>query len=199
MMELNDYELLDKVSEDEFATEVLFKKYRPLIYNTAKKFYYGNKDSGIDLNDLIQEGMIGFSTAINTFNDQKDAIFFTYAKTCISRRIISFVIGSQRLKHQLLNESISVEDIGNDGSLEKIFSDSKNDPEIKLIDDENTKELFSNINKSLTDFESQVFQLKATGFNYKDIADILDKDPKSISNALERIKLKASKYIKNAN
>ena len=52
MMELNDYELLDKVSEDEFATEVLFKKYRPLIYNTAKKFYYGNKDSGIDLNEL---------------------------------------------------------------------------------------------------------------------------------------------------
>lgn len=34
---LNDYELLDQVADNEFATETLFEKYKPLIYGIAKK------------------------------------------------------------------------------------------------------------------------------------------------------------------
>ena len=89
--EINDYEVLSMVADNEDATELLFKKYKPLIVGLAKKIYNNNQNTGFDLNDLIQEGMIGFSTAINTFDENKDTTFFTYAKTCIERRTVRMV------------------------------------------------------------------------------------------------------------
>ena len=102
--EINDYEVLSMVADNEDATELLFKKYKPLIVGLAKKIYNNNQNTGFDLNDLIQEGMIGFSTAINTFDENKDTTFFTYAKTCIERRLISLIKSASRLKHQILNQ-----------------------------------------------------------------------------------------------
>lgn len=194
--DINDYEVLSMVADNEDATELLFKKYKPLIVGLAKKIYNTSQNTGFDLNDLIQEGMIGFSTAINTFDENKDTTFFTYAKTCIERRLISLVKAASRFKHQLLNESYFVEDLVSDSmSLENLLEDSSSNPENKLIDNENAKELIKNIKKSLTNLESAVFELKISGFNYKEIAEILDKDSKSIDNAISRIKAKAQKYL----
>jgi RNA polymerase sporulation-specific sigma factor len=193
---INDYELLSEVADNEQATEALFIKYRPLIIGIAKKTYYMNQNTGLEINDLIQEGMIGFSIALNTFNDNKDAKFFTYAKTCIERRIISAVVSAKRMKHQILNESISMENLNvENGLLDKAFTDESRNPEKVLIQDENTKELANNIKEKLTDFETEVFELKASGFNYKEIAEILNKDDKSIDNAIHRIKSKVQKYL----
>lgn len=184
------------VADNEDATELLFKKYKPLIVGLAKKIYNNNQNTGFDLNDLIQEGMIGFSTAINTFDENKDTTFFTYAKTCIERRLISLIKSASRLKHQILNESYSVEDLAQDNkSLENLLEDSTSNPENKIIDDENTNELIRNIQKQLTPLESAVFELKISGFTYREIADILDKDSKSIDNAISRIKTKVQKYL----
>lgn len=194
--DINDYEVLSMVADNEDATELLFKKYKPLIIGLAKKTYGMTQNTGFDLNDLIQEGMIGFSTAINTFDENKDTTFFTYAKTCIERRLISLVKSASRFKHQILNESYSVEDLASDNkSLENLLEDSTSNPENKLIDDENTKELIKNIQKTLTNLESAVFELKISGFTYKEIAEILDKDSKSIDNAISRIKIKVQKYL----
>ena len=194
--DINDYEVLSMVADNEDATELLFKKYKPLIVGLAKKIYGMAQNTGFDLNDLVQEAMIGFSTAINTFDENKDTTFFNYAKTCIERRLYSLIKSASRFKHQLLNESYSVEDLATDSrSLENLLEDSSSNPESKLIDDENTKELIKNIQKTLTNLESAVFELKISGFNYKEIAEILDKDSKSIDNAISRIKLKVQKYL----
>ena len=194
--DINDYEVLSMVADNEDATELLFKKYKPLIIGLAKKTYGMTQNTGFDLNDLIQEGMIGFSTAINTFDENKDTTFFTYAKTCIERRLISLVKSASRFKHQLLNESYFVEDLVSDStSLENLLEDSTSNPESQLIDNENAKELIKNIKKSLTNLESAVFELKISGFTYKEIAEILDKDSKSIDNAISRIKIKVQKYL----
>ena len=194
--DINDYEVLSMVADNEDATELLFKKYKPLIIGLAKKTYGMTQNTGFDLNDLIQEGMIGFSTAINTFDENKDTTFFTYAKTCIERRLISLVKSASRFKHQILNESYSVEDLASDNkSLENLLEDSTSNPESQLIDNENAKELIKNIQKTLTNLESAVFELKISGFTYKEIAEILDKDSKSIDNAISRIKIKVQKYL----
>lgn len=194
--DINDYEVLSMVADNEDATELLFKKYKPLIVGLAKKIYGMAQNTGFDLNDLVQEAMIGFSTAINTFDENKDTTFFTYAKTCIERRLYSLIKSASRFKHQLLNESYSVEDLATDSrSLENLLEDSASNPETKLIDDENTRELIKNIQKTLTNLESAVFELKISGFTYKEIAEILDKDSKSIDNAISRIKTKVQKYL----
>ena len=194
--DINDYEVLSIVADNEEATELLFNKYKPLIIGLAKKVYGMAQNTGFDLNDLIQEGMIGFSTAINTFHESKDATFFTYAKTCIERRLYSLIKSANRFKHQILNESYSVEDLANDNkSLENLLEDSTSNPENKLIDNENAKELIRNIQTQLTSLESAVFELKISGFTYREIAEILGKESKSIDNAISRIKAKVQKYL----
>ena len=41
--EINDYEVLSMVADNEDATELLFKKYKPLIVGLAKKIYNNNQ------------------------------------------------------------------------------------------------------------------------------------------------------------
>ena len=197
----NDYELLSFINEaDETANEILFEKYKPLIVNTATKMIRYCKGTSLEINDLIQEGMLGLNIAINRFNNNKEASFYTYAKKCIETKMISMVVASRRLKHKILNDSISLEYSNEDGqtiNIEKFLSDDKSNPEEQILNDEQETELIDRINEILTDFEQQVFTLKNNGFDYKEISEILDKDIKSIDNALQRIRHKIKNNIKN--
>lgn len=197
--EYNDYELIQYIAENnEEANNIMFQKYEPLITGTAKKMYKYGMKYGLELNDLIQEGMLALSDAIATFSDQKEAIFYTYAKTCVERKMISLVISSNRLKHRILNESISLESTNDDGeitNLEYLFKDDRDNPENILLSEEYEKELMKKAETILTSFELQVFELKLNGFDYKEIAEMLDKEPKSIDNALQRIKVKIKECI----
>lgn len=191
--EINDYELLDKVSDSDEGVKIIFEKYSPLINNIATKAYYKNNLNGLEINDLIQEGMIGLSIAINTFDEKKDTSFFTFARMCIIRKISSYITTFQRQKHQVLNESISVERISEDKHKEKFFQDFDSNPENVLISGETTREIMTKIESVLTNFECEVFELKTAGFDYKEIGEILDKDAKSVNNAMTRIKNKINK------
>ena len=194
---INDNELLDKVSDNELATEKLFEKYKPLINKVATEAYYKNPKSGLEINDLIQEGMIGFSVALNTYDETKDASFFTFARMCIIRKIATSITSAKRQKHLILNESISVDNLSDEtNAKEKLFTDNESNPENILLTMENVREIKTDIEKELTNLEKEVFELKTAGFNYKEIADLLDKNPKSIDNAISRIKTKANKYLK---
>lgn len=108
-------------------------------------------------------------------------------------------MSQERNKHLLLNESISVESINSDQNLEKIFEDNGSNPEIQILSDENTREMIREIQDELTNFECEVFDLKVAGFDNKEIEELLEKDKKSIYNAIGRIKLKVDKYLKRKN
>ena len=196
----NDYELLDIIHDsDEQAINIMYKKYEPLINSIAQKMFPYCKNCGLEVSDLVQEGMLGLTNAINTFSDSKDTLFFTYAKTCIERRIISASVKSGRLKHKFLNDSVSFDKEVEDTSvaLEYFLKDSKENPAELMSSEERKKEIMDFAKKEMTYFEQQVFELKINGFEYKEIAVILDKDAKSIDNALQRIKLKLKKVIDN--
>ena len=185
----NDYELLDYIAENnEDANNIMYKKYEPLIYKTAKKMYKYGKKIGLELNDLIQEGMLGLSKAIDSFDENVDAMFYTYAKLCIERKIISAVISASRNRQKALNESISIDSAFSD--LEYAFKNDTSNPEKILLNEEKKQELINIAKSILTDFELQVFELKTSGFTYKEIAEILEKEPKAIDNAIQRIKNK---------
>lgn len=200
--DLNDFELVSYVADNEEVTDFLFEKYRPLISSLAKKLYNANQNIGLDYNDLVQEGMVGFSTAINTYSEHKDTLFFTYAKKCIESKMISMIVSASRLKHQILNNSLSMEAIDSEefnNSLDKIIGDKTSNPEDIAIDNENLLELINSLNQEFTDFESQVFDMKKSGFNYREIAEVLDVDPKKVDNALQRIKAKVRTYLESKN
>lgn len=193
--DFNDYELLSYISENiEEANDIILKKYYPLVTSLASKMYNYASNCGIDKVDLIQEGMVGLTNAINTFKDQKDTSFYTYAKTCVERNLISFLISANRKKHQILNESVSYDNP--DLIIDKILKDDS-DP-LDIMINKSEEELIENkIKNKLTSFEYQVFELMLSGFKYKEIADILDKDIKSIDNAIQRIRTKSRAVLNN--
>ena len=191
----NDYELIEYINEgNEEANNILIKKYEPLIIKIATKMLPYCKNNGLEKNDLIQEGMVGLSHALDRYQEQKDTLFYTYAKTCIERKIISVVIGSNRNKNKILNESISYDNEEN--LLLKFMSDTKQTPEEAVLNVAIEEDLVNRINEVLTDLEQQVFTLLINGFKYKEIAEILDKDQKSIDNAIQRIKTKIKRDLK---
>ena len=190
----NDYELLSYIAEgNEDANNILIKKYEPLISKIASRMLPYCKNNGLEKSDLIQEGMIGLNHAIERYQEMEDTLFYTYAKTCIERKIISVVISSNRNKNKILNESISYDDEEN--LLIKFIKDSSPSPEESVINLELEEDLINKIKAELTDLEEQVFMLLISGFKYKEIASILEKDKKSIDNAIQRIKNKLKSKI----
>lgn len=190
----NDYELISYIAEgSEDANNIILEKYQPLINSLSNKMLKYCYNNGVDYNDLRQEGMIGLTHALNTFSEQKNTTFYTYAKTCIERRIISAIVSSNRLKHRILNDSVSYD--SDENFLDRTLKDDKSNPENIVTSLDMEDHLIKGIKKKLTDFEDQVFQLMLSNFTYKEIADILDREPKSIDNAIQRIRAKVKEAI----
>lgn len=190
----NDYELLYLVAEsNEEAKDMFFEKYRPLVEATANKYYHYVKNKGYELNDLIQEGLLGLNNAIQDFKHQKNVKFITFASVCIERQIQSFIRNVTRQKHKVLNDSLSI-DSNNDGKgrplLDILFDPQNLNPEDSFIIEEEESELINNIKKILTDKEFEVFELRIQGFSYQEISKLLNISTKSVDGTLYRIKNK---------
>jgi RNA polymerase sporulation-specific sigma factor len=196
--DFNDYELIEYANENnEDANNILIKKYEPLIHSIANRMLKSCSYIGLEESDLVQEGMIGLNHAISYFNEQKDIIFYTYAKTCIERRMISTVIAAKRLKHRVLNESISLNADNDDVSFDKILKDEASNPEKIVMDSEETDKLIEDIKGTLTDFELQVLYEYEKGKTYAAIAEKLNTKIKSVDTAIQRIRKKANKIKEN--
>ncbi len=195
--DLNDYELISYVNEnDEDARNIILKKYEPLISSIVSRMMKSCPYVGLDRSDLMQEGLIGLNHAMDYFNDQKDITFYTYAKTCIERKLISAIIASKRFKHRPLNDSVSIDSDEEDSIPDRFLKDNSGNPEEILLDEAKTEFLKKEIRESLTDFELQVFDLMISSFNYREIAEVLDKDRKQIDNAIQRIKVKVKEKLR---
>ena len=90
-MKYNDYELLYMVREnDEFSSRILLEKYYPIIKNISIEYYNKYKNFGYDLEDFIQEALLAFYKAVDTFNENRNVLFYTYLCVCIHRKFSSF-------------------------------------------------------------------------------------------------------------
>lgn len=188
---MNELELLNKAKVDKNALESALIHYKPLVVSVAKKYFM----IGGDNEDLVQEGMIGLLGAINSFDSNKNDNFPVYAKTLIERKIINAIKIANSKKHSFLNEGLPLDNQGDVISEEeqgiKIpVNYNKNSPDKKLINLEDIKLLLKDMTKSLSDFEKKVLNLYIFGYTYKEIAKEFDKSPKSIDNAINRIKNK---------
>ena len=73
----NDSELLSYIREEnEEANEIIYEKYKPMIIMIAKKMVTKCNSIGLEVSDLVQEGMIALAEAIRTYNDIKDVTLF---------------------------------------------------------------------------------------------------------------------------
>lgn len=196
----NDNELLYLVSENnEDAKQIFFDKYDNMIRIKALKYKSFTESKGFDYNDLLQEGRLGLTQAMNDYKEQKNVKFQTFANLCIDRQIASFLRNIARDKHKILNESISLDSTTNTigRPLTELILDDKNiDPELSFIELEEKTELYKKIEDLLTPLEQDVFNLRVQGFTYKEISEFLDITSKAVDGAISRIKNKISTMIK---
>lgn len=181
--------------------DYIMNKYKNLVRSKAKSMFL----LGADHEDLIQEGMIGLFKAINNYDNQRDASFYTFAELCITRQLYTAIKGSRRQKHDPLNTSISIdENVSRDGnlqgereksSLQDYLTSVEQNPEELVIDKENVAGLEDTIERALSGFEKQVLEYYMTGMTYVQIAKELGKDEKATDNALQRVKNKIRRAI----
>src|SRR5690625_2356511 len=136
-VERTDEELVQlSQAGNDAATEYLLSKYQKLVYIWTRPYFL----QGAEDDDLLQEGMIGLFKAIRDFTAGTSS-FWSFAKLCITRNIISAIKGSTRQKHIPLNSYTSLHqpiyDIEGDRTLMEVLSNNKvDDPETLIIDRE---------------------------------------------------------------
>lgn len=179
--------------------EYIFNKYKELVNMKVSKYFI----IGAEREDIVQEGMIGLYKAIKNFEGDKQNSFKSFANLCIERQLITAIKTSNRQKHMPLNSSLSLntpvyENDDDDVSLMELFnSKTAEDPLDTITKKEYYKIVGNKIDESLSDFEKKVLTRFAAGESYVTIAEKLDAPVKSIDNAIQRIRKKASKNIMN--
>ena len=185
MCEYSDEQLIAqyKQGQDE-AFNQLYERYKHMIKSCARSFFLAGGDS----EDLIQEGVIGLLKAVNSYNDNGTNTFSTYAYACIKNALLSAVKKAQSVKNKALNYAVSIYSNGLELS-------PTTDPEEEIISKESANEFIQKINEKLSSFEITVLKLYFEGLSYVEIANKLNKQSKSIDNALQRIKRKISQIL----
>lgn len=199
---LSDEEIVDRIQKgDQPAIDYLMEKYKHLVRSKAKALFL----IGGDRDDLIQEGMIGLYKAIRDYQADRDNSFFNFADLCVSRQIYSAIKASNRKKNIPLNTYISLytpaygenSDMEEKESLVDIIHQKYiSNPEELVIDKENTSMIEYELVRRLSDLEKQVLSLYMQDLKYLQIAEVLGKEPKTIDNALTRIKTKLNQVLK---
>ncbi len=199
---LSDEEILERIKQgDQPAIDYLMEKYKYLVRSKAKALFL----IGGDKDDLIQEGMIGLYKAIRDYQSGKDNSFFNFADLCVSRQIYSAIKASNRKKNIPLNTYISLyaPAYGENSDTEEketlvdiIYQKNVSNPEELVIDKENTSMIEYELVRRLSDLEKQVLGLYMQDLKYVQIAEVLGKEPKTIDNALTRIKTKLNQVLK---
>lgn len=186
-----DYLLMLVHERSDEAEEAMYNYFETTIKFKAYKYkYYGSK-LGLDLSDLMQEGYIGLSQGIEDYSAVSTASFSTFAAICIEREIQNAITKAARKKHLYLNEAMSIDDEVRANITFCEIEDSRGTtPEVEVLNYLQEQEDYNLIMENLTKLEKEVFVLKYRGYSYLEIAKILVKDPKTIDNALQRIKRK---------
>ena len=185
-------------SGNDEAMTFLMEKYKSLVRQKTRTFFL----TGGDKDDLIQEGMIGLYKAICDYIPEREASFKTFAELCISRHVYSAIKISNRMKNQPLNTYISIyapafsvnnEPDESDSMIDQELEIAEGNPEDIIINRESAVFVHKQLFKGLSKMETQVLSRYLDGMTYQEIAADMDKTPKSIDNALQRIKNKLNR------
>lgn len=192
---MTDEELLSRLRAGERdIMDYLMVKYKSMVRRKAREMFL----IGGENDDLIQEGMIGLFKAVQDYDVELETSFFSFAKLCITRQMYSAIEASKRKKHSPLNSYISLYETSEEQGplMETMAAGQESNPEELLVSREYARLLEVKLEESLSSLESRVLYLHLLGTDYKTIARLLDKSPKTIDNALQRIKGKAEKVLK---
>lgn len=178
----DELELISRVRLSKHgAFDELCDKYCAMTNKILSSFEFRASDR----DDLYQEALIGLYKAAMLYDDSISS-FSTFAYICIKRSVISAL-----KKNSQTNSIIDIDEINeNDFSL---LEDTN--PEALFLSKESYNSLLVKIDSVLSPFESRVLKLYLHSIPHNKIAELVEKDKKSVDNAIARIKLKLRQQL----
>lgn len=177
----------------EEAIQEIFKSFQGImLLKTKKYFFYGG-----DKDDVLQEAMIGLLKAINGYEADRQASFKTFAILCIKRQLITAIKSSNSGKYKILNMAVNNNENSYDYNAAPAYS-SKSfnfyNPEEIYLSKEKFRALKKYLKTNLSKMENEIFDYMLIEMTYMEIADKTGRDPKSVDNAIQRIKKKLKTF-----
>ncbi|MBR6594395.1 MAG: sigma-70 family RNA polymerase sigma factor [Clostridia bacterium] len=165
---------------DSDAFGALASRYHGLLYSYISSL--GVDES--EREDLMQEALLGLLRAVRSYDSDRSS-FATYVSACVKNSITSYLRRSGRQVRSFPVEDVYSVCENGDGE----------SPELILIDMESTAQLMKKVFSVLSPYEKKVFEMYLAEIPYASIAKRLNKNEKSIDNAIQRIKAKLKKLV----
>ena len=134
--------------------------------------------SYLDSDDFVQEGMLGFLRAVETYDFSRGVPFEAYAFKCMQNSI-NTAAGVSRVEIPMGMSSEMPE-----------VTDNDEDPLKQILAGEHLNEVLSACEVTLSDVEKTVVFFRAGGMSYEEIGKRLNMSEKSVDNALQRARKK---------
>ena len=193
-MEYPDSELefyLHDNNED--AVDIVYEKYKYIIDVLISKYRRVFYALNIDIDEVKQEANLAFSSAIYSYNQDKDTSMSTFITLCVERKIRQVIKSYETVKSKVHSETLSLSSGNSDVSLENFIGDETYEP-LKTVENIDTIEYINQeVKNILSGSELEVYNLMIQGLDYVEIAKVLDKTPKQIDNSIQRIRIKLKK------
>ena len=168
-------------------------RYFRIVRTCARPFFLIGGDS----EDLTQEGMIGLMNAVREYDPAKAASFRTFAEICIRNRLYSVLRWAAGDRHSPLNQSVPLDTPFFDSNSYTSGTNNlaERNPEDFLIEREHAKSLLSGVRKQLSEFEAKILGYYLDGLSCREIAEAVGRSPKSVDNAVQRIRRKMAQQL----
>ena len=157
--------------------------YSRLVSRIVRQFFL----QGGDQDDLYQEGMIGLLKAIRSYDPARSDNFEAYASLCIRRQIYDTVRRDVRLFQR-------EEDVLRQIAPDPVLA-GNGDPETQCLANETETEIKAALHGFLSAFEASVLDPYLAGYSVSEISRRLARSPKSVENAILRIRRKLARYL----
>jgi len=180
-------------SGNEAALNELIQHYEPEVRMIACKYFLPRAD----YDDLIQEGRIAIYRAILSYDLNLDIPFLHFLRMVIKRKLIDSLRKYTRQKHVNLNEAFSLNNVISESEETNFLSLLRNaeDPESMVIANDEARSMIHGLNKDLSNLERLVFEhYFLQGFKQREVSEHLGLHPKSLDNAIQRIRRKTVLY-----
>lgn len=153
----------------------------PLVRRCAARY----SDRTLDHDDLVQEGLLGLLSAVHTYKSGCGTSFEPYAGVCINNRILSALRRSAGGKSVRTAAFVPLD--------ECVLPDSQLTLEERQDLRDECERLLHFVETDLSPSEQTVLKLFLSGLSYREIAEKLGTTPKSVDNALQRVRHKLKK------
>ena len=166
-------------AQDQAAWDALVRRYFADAAFLSSQF----SNTSLESDDLISEGLIGFCSAVLTYDADGAGTFRTYANACMKHRMLNSVRSVSAQKQIPLVQCVPLDE-------QLQAADNRLTPEERMIAKTEAAKLEQLIARSLSENERKVFWLFTLGDSYGEISRKTGLSVKAVDGTLQRARKK---------